>query len=119
MQLQDVAGPQLEGTFLILYVGAYHFEREVELANAIFGLTPRYLLRIFQKGCRFGNTMPILNQGLSPGLFCVQLSVQVSNHFARYTLVLNMSVAISEATPLFPKLVGGHLNFACPLNEFL
>ena len=88
------------------------------MADAIFGLASSYFVRIVEKRCGFGNAVSILTQLRLPGLR-VKLRVQIRDHLARHALVLDVSIAISKTATLFPKLIGGHLNFASSLNEFL
>jgi hypothetical protein len=95
-----------------------NIQREVELADAIFGLASSHLVRVFEKRGRFGDSMPILSQGRS-ALFCMKLRIEIGDHLAGNTLILDLGVAVSEAAPLYPELVGGHLDFASALNEFL
>jgi hypothetical protein len=97
---------------------ADYVQRKVKLANAIFGLAPSYLVRVFEKGRRFGNRMPILRQVRSV-LFSVELRIKIGDHLARDPLILNVGIAICEAAPLFPELIRGHFDFASALNEFL
>jgi hypothetical protein len=103
---------------MVLDEGTNYVEREVELADAIFSLAPSNLVGVFEKRRRFGNTVPILRHALSPVLR-LKLGVQISDHFTRYSFILDVRVAIGKATPLFPELSRAHLDFTCPLNEFL
>jgi hypothetical protein len=49
----------------------------------------------------------------------MKLRIKIGDHLASDPLVLNVGIAIREAAPLFPKLSGGHFDFASALNEFL
>jgi hypothetical protein len=118
MQVQDDARPQFKWSLMFLDEGTNYVEREVELADAIFGLASSNLVGIFEKRRRFGNTMPILRHARSPVLR-LKLGVQISHHFARYSFILDVRVAIGKAAPLFRELSGAHLDFTRPLNEFL
>jgi len=118
MQLQYHVRSQFERSVTIFHVGANNIESEVELADTIFGLASSYFIRIVEKRCCLSNTMPILRQARLPALR-VKLRVQIRDHFARYALILDMSIAVGKAAPLPPKLVRGHLNFARSFNEFL
>lgn len=103
---------------MVLHKHSYHFEREVELANAIFGLAPRNLIWICQKVRRLGNTMAITRQNASP-LVSVDSRVEIGHHFACDAIVLDISIAVGETTPLLSELGGGHLDKPSALNEFL
>jgi hypothetical protein len=82
------------------------------------GSRPLWRATAFIKRGRFRNSMPILRRLRSP-IFRMELRIDNSNHLARDPLVLNMRIAVGEAAPLFPNLVGCHFDFASALNEFL
>jgi hypothetical protein len=49
MQLQDQARPQPKRPFLVLDKRSNHFDREIELLDAVLGFPQRDLMRIFEK----------------------------------------------------------------------
>ena len=117
MQVQDYARPWPKRSLVILDEGANYVEREVELADTIFGLASCDLVRVFEQQGRFGNTMPILDHPRLP-ILCLELGIQISDHFACYPLILDVRIAISKTTSLLPKLGRSHFDIAGPLNEF-
>ena len=64
VQLQDDAGPKLEGTLRIFDEGSDYLDREIELANAIFGFTSRDLIGIGKYERRISNAVAITGHAL-------------------------------------------------------
>jgi hypothetical protein len=95
-----------------------NFKCEVKLADTIFRLSSRYLIGVCKEERSFGNAVPILSHGTLPFL-CMQTRVKISHHLASDALVFNVDVAVREAPPLFPNLLGSHFDFPRALNEFL
>src|SRR5262249_1909735 len=77
-----------------------------------------YLVRIGEKRGVLGNAMSVASQAQASRLRRLDLLVSFRDHLARDSLVLNMSVAVSEALPLLPNLSGRHRDRAGAVDQF-
>jgi hypothetical protein len=111
------AGSETKWPFGFLDVIANYADRQVELANTIFGFSSSLLFWIGDKLKLFGDTMSIARHGGL--LFTFQLFVHFGNQLASYIRVLNMRVAIDKALPLFPELHWRHFDAARTLHQRL
>ena len=60
MELKNQTRAKPELSLRVLDERTYDIERQFELANAVFGLTSSYLLRVREEDSALSNAMPIL-----------------------------------------------------------
>lgn len=116
MQLHKEALAESEWLLFLFYKRSDYIESEFCLADAIFSLAARLFLGVaYQIDLLSRRMAPLGHCQLSAGR---DFAVNVSDQLPRNSLILDVGIAIGKASALLGGLIGRHLDFARPFNEF-